>query len=273
MEGVTLIHHPITSRGGRDRSFVPNKATMIHTYSIQGLTCGNCVAKVKSALQNISGITHVDVTQNPPMAIVSMTSHVDTAVLTKAVANAGNFSLSENGHATTGAIASDPQQLEATSFKPIYLLFGYIIGAATLVQFARGGFDAMHWMGTFMAAFFLTFSFFKMLDVRGFAEGYATYDVIAKRIPRYGLIYPFIELGLGISYVVAPLSPITNAVTLVVMGVSSIGVVQQVMRNSPFQCACLGTIFKLPLSKITLVEDLLMVVMSAAMMLLGRYST
>ncbi|MBK9148382.1 MAG: cation transporter [Flavobacteriales bacterium] len=246
---------------------------MIHTYSIQGLTCGNCVAKVRTALQSIPGITNADVTQNPPLAIVTMSAHVNTSVLAKTVANAGNFSLSENGHSIPRVIASDPQQVEATSFKPIYLLFAYIAGAATLVQVARGGFDPMHWMGAFMAAFFLTFSFFKMLDVRGFAEGYATYDVIAKRIPAYGLIYPFIELGLGISYVVAPLSPITNAVTLVVMGVSSIGVVQQVMRNSPFQCACLGTIFKLPLSKVTLVEDLLMVAMSAAMTVLGTHST
>ncbi len=269
MEAVTLIHHPVTGRGERAWSFVPSKATMIHTYSIQGLTCGNCVTKVKSALQSIAGITHAEVTKDPPIATVTMSAHVNTAVLAKAVANAGNFSLSENGPSTPGAIASGPQQVEATSFKPIYLLFAYITGAATLVQFAGSGLDLMQWMGNFMAAFFLTFSFFKMLDVRGFAEGYATYDVVAKRIPAYGLVYPFIELALGMAYVVAPLSPITNAATLVIMGISSVGVVQSVLRNSPFQCACLGTIFKLPLSKVTLVEDLLMVSMGAAMLIIS----
>ena len=127
----------------------------------------------------------------------------------------------------------------------------------------------MHWMASFMAAFFLTFSFFKLLDLHGFAEGYATYDVVAQRIPAYGLMYPFIELGLGIAYVLAPLSPITNAATFIVMAVSSIGVVQQVLKNSPFQCACLGTIFKLPLSRITLIEDLLMVAMSGLMLIIS----
>lgn len=267
MEVVTLIHHPVTSRGWQAWSFVPNKATMTHTYSIQGLTCGNCVANVKSALLHTPGITHADVMLDPPVATLTMSTHVDTAVLAKAVANAGNFSLAEDGHAT--ALAMDTPDVEATSFKPIYLLFAYIGGAATLVQLARGGFDPMHWMASFMAVFFLTFSFFKLLDLHGFAEGYATYDVVAERIPAYGLIYPFIELGLGIAYVLAPLSPITNAATLVVMGVSSIGVVQQVLKNSPFQCACLGTIFKLPLSRITLIEDLLMVAMSGLMLIIS----
>ncbi len=242
---------------------------MTHTYSIQGLTCGNCVAKVKSALQSIPGLTHAEVTKDPPMATITMSAHVNTAVLANAVANAGNFSLSENGHSPGAAIVSDPQQVEAISLKPIYLLFAYITGAATLLQLDGSGLDPMRWMGNFMAAFFFTFSFFKLLDVRGFAEGYATYDVVAKQISVYGLVYPFIELALGIAYVVAPLSPITNASTLVVMGISSIGVVQSVLRNSPFQCACLGTIFKLPLSKVTLVEDLLMVAMGAVMLIIS----
>lgn len=240
---------------------------MTHTYEIEGMTCGGCLSKVRDALLGVRGITEVEVSLTPPQAIVTMTSHVNTPVLAQAVANAGHFKLSDAGNGAMN-VASDATEEERASFKPIYLLFGYITGAALLVEVIRGDFEPMRWMGVFMGIFFLTFSFFKILDLRGFAEGYATYDVVAKRIPTYGLIYPFIELGLGIAFVLAPFSPITNAVAFVVMGVSSIGVVQSVLRNSPFQCACLGTIFKLPLSKVTLVEDLLMVAMSAAMLVL-----
>lgn len=242
---------------------------MTHTYSLQGLTCDNCVAKVKAALEGVNGITNADVRLQPMQATVAMSTHVATPVLAKAVAAAGNFTLSEHAMHAPAHVAPNDPVVATGSYKPIYLIFGYVAGTATLVQLAAGGFDPMAWMGHFMAGFFLVFSFFKMLDVRGFAAGYATYDVIARRIPAYGVVYPFIELSLGIAYLLWPQSPATNAITFVVMGVSTIGVVQQVLKKSQFQCACLGTIFKLPLSKVTLVEDLLMVAMSGAMLLLG----
>ena len=244
---------------------------MTHTYSLQGISCANCVAKVTAALKGVPGVTLVGVSLDPPQAAVAMRTHIATAVLAQAVSAVGAYGLSDiMGHASvmerTHAVSVPERPKD--SFLPIYLIFGYVAGVATLVQLVRGGFDPMAWMGATMAGFFLVFSFFKLLDVRGFAEGYSTYDVVAKRIPAYGLVYPFIELSLGIAYLIAPMSVVTNAATLIVMGVSSIGVVQQVLRNSPFQCTCLGTIFKLPLSKVTLVEDLLMVAMSAVMLLM-----
>jgi hypothetical protein len=45
-------------------------------------------------------------------------------------------------------------------------------------------------------------------------------------------------------------------------------VIQSLVKKTKFQCACLGTIFKVPLSKVTLVEDLLMVVMGAGMIIM-----
>jgi hypothetical protein len=118
-----------------------------------------------------------------------------------------------------------------------------------------------------MAGFFLVFSFFKLLDVRAFADAYGTYDVVAARWPWYGFVYPFIELGLGAAYVVhaAPLA--TNVVTLVVMGVSIVGVARAITTKRKIRCACLGTVFNLPMSVVTLVEDGLMLGMAAAMLI------
>lgn len=239
---------------------------MIHTYSIHGMTCGSCVAKVKAALQAVPGISHTEVSLLPPVATITMSAHVATTVLAKAVSAAGVYTLSDTSGAAAVMEAGDTPGEAKSSFLPIYLIFGYVAGVALLVEVAAGRFDLMIWMGHFMAGFFLVFSFFKLLDVRGFAEGYSTYDVVARRIPSYGLVYPFIELSLGVAYLVAPVHVITNAITLVIMGISSIGVIQNVLKGSSFQCACLGTIFKLPLSKVTLVEDMLMVTMSAAML-------
>lgn len=118
-----------------------------------------------------------------------------------------------------------------------------------------------------MAGFFFVFSFFKLLNLKGFAEGYGTYDVVARAIPAYGFIYPFIELALGIAFLTGWEPMTTNVLTLVVMGVSTVGVAQSLLKKKPFQCACLGTVIKLPLSKVTLFEDLLMVAMSLVMVI------
>ena len=121
----------------------------------------------------------------------------------------------------------------------------------------------MRAMGHFMAGFFLVFSFFKLLDLRAFADAYGTYDVVAAKWPLYGFVYPFIELVLGAAYLghFAPLA--TNAVTLAVMGVSLVAVA----TKRKIRCACLGTVFNLPMSLVTLVEDGLMLTMATAMLI------
>jgi hypothetical protein len=119
-----------------------------------------------------------------------------------------------------------------------------------------------------MGGFFLVFSFFKLMNLKGFAAGYRSYDIVAKAVPAYGFVYPFIELALGIAFITRFHPVLTNSVTLVVMAVSSVGVMRSLIRKSSFQCACLGTVIKLPLSKVTLAEDLLMTGMSAAMLII-----
>jgi len=126
----------------------------------------------------------------------------------------------------------------------------------------------MQWMSHFMGGFFLVFSFFKLMNLRGFAEGYRTYDVVAQAFPAYGFVYPFIELALAIAFITGFEPILTNVATLIVMAVSMIGVIRSMLRKSPIQCACLGTVIKLPLGKVTLLEDGLMVLMSAAMLVM-----
>jgi hypothetical protein len=126
----------------------------------------------------------------------------------------------------------------------------------------------MQFMQHFMAGFFLVFSFFKFLDLKGFAESYAMYDVIAKRIPVWGYIYPFVELGLGIAFCANYAPKLTNTIALIVMSVSIIGVLESVFNKRKIQCACLGAVFNLPMSTVTIIEDALMIVMSATMLFL-----
>lgn len=238
---------------------------MTHTYNITGMTCGSCVARVKSELLKLGDVQSADVQLASPQATITMGKHISTAALQEAVHKAGHYSVTE----ADGGMhhAAKEETTGQNSYYPIFLIFGYITGITLLIQIANGGFNWMQWMGHFMAGFFLVFSFFKLMNLRGFAEGYGSYDIVARAIPAWGYIYPFVELALGIAFLTAFEPLITNIVTLVVMGVSTIGVIRSLLKKSTFQCACLGTVIKLPLSKVTLFEDLLMVAMSTAMII------
>jgi hypothetical protein len=96
------------------------------------------------------------------------------------------------------------------------------------------------------------------------------YDVVAKKFPVWGYIYAFVELGLGLSYTTNMKSSFINYVTLVVMTVSIIGVLQSVFNKRKIKCACLGAVFNLPMSTVTIIEDALMIGMSIAMVILMR---
>ncbi len=159
------------------------------------------------------------------------------------------------------------------TYKPLFIIVGLIllpVLALALRDVADGTFTWEAGMTRFMAGFFLVFSGLKLLDVPGFAQGYSTYDLLARKVKGYGYVYPFLELALGLAYLtnVAPFA--TNIVTVVLMTFSGIGVAESLMQKRKFQCACLGTFIKVPLTKITIIEDFGMAAM-AAVMLLAHY--
>jgi hypothetical protein len=153
------------------------------------------------------------------------------------------------------------------TYKPILLIFFYISLVTVLIQLKNENFNWMQAMQYFMAGFFLVFSFFKLLNLKGFAESYVMYDVLAKRIPVWAYIYAFVELGLGIAYLINFNPFITNSITFIVMSISIVGVLQSVLNKKKIQCACLGAVFNLPMSTVTIIEDALMIAMSGIMIL------
>ncbi len=248
--------------------------------------CGSCVGRVQQALERIDGVKKAIVSLNPQEAVVNMSRHLDTATLNRAVQTAGAYSLTaeievidtmrpapaahqHNGHAQQPMAVAEPETDETFSlmaYKPLLLILAFIVGVTGLVELREGEFVWMRAMNHFMAGFFLVFSFFKLLDVSGFAGSYRMYDIVAKAVPGYGFVYPFIELALGVAYLTGWNPLITNSATLLVMGVSLIGVVQSVLNKRKIQCACLGAVFNLPMSTVTIIEDGLMIAMAGVML-------
>ncbi|MCG3165030.1 MAG: hypothetical protein POELPBGB_00790 [Bacteroidia bacterium] len=237
---------------------------MTHTYQITGMTCANCEAKVKSALLTLPDVTSAEVSRETATATITMEKHIALSQLQKAIAEKGNYKITAGQHSE----ATEQAKSWFETYKPILLIFAYITSITLLVQFTNHHFMPMQWMQHFMAGFFLTFSFFKLLNLSGFAESYAMYDVIAKRIPAWGYVYAFTELALGIAYLINFNPLVTNAATFLVMSISIIGILQSVLTKKKIQCACLGAVFNLPMSTVTIIEDALMIAMSGAMILL-----
>lgn len=234
-------------------------------YAVSGMTCNNCVARVQSTLGPYAKA--VEVTLNPPQ--VKLTNQkLDSSALNDILQSAGNYKIGTEVSTPSNAdISADIPNKSLTTYKPLILVFSYILGACLLVEFSHGDFNLHRFMPNFMAGFFLVFSFFKLLDLAGFANSYAMYDVLAKRVPVYGYIYPFIELTLGASYLLAYRPMLINSITLIVMAFSSIGVISAVLSKQKIKCACLGTGFNLPMTTITIIEDVLMAGMAAWMLI------
>ncbi len=239
---------------------------MTHTYNITGMTCGSCVAKAKSQLLMLGDVTEADVQLSSPQATITMQQHIPLSALQNAISKAGNYTITEADGGMHHMPAIEGKSSWFATYKPILLIGAYITGITLLTQAVNGSFDLGTWMQHFMAAFFLVFSFFKLLDLKGFAESYSTYDILAKKWMGWGYVYPFIELFLGLAFLTGFNPLVTNLVTLVVMTISIIGVLQSVLNKRKIQCACLGAVFNLPMSTVTIIEDGLMIAMSALML-------
>lgn len=165
-----------------------------------------------------------------------------------------------------------PDQKHATSSNNgvEYLKFAgvlaFIILASALIYNFWDG--AHHWMPIFMGVFLMTFAGFKFAGYKMFVMMFRGYDPIAKKSKRYAQVYPFIELLLGIAFLFNFLPVVANILVILLLGIGSIGVFQEIYhRRSGFYCACLGNIIKLPLSTVSLVEDVTMVAMAAIMLI------
>lgn len=225
------------------------------------MTCGSCEVKVKSSLLMLPGVTEVEVSKERQTATISMKKHITLFAFQKALD--AKYTISAEQHSE---VAEQTKSWLAT-YKPVLLIFAYITGITLLVEWMQGGFLWMRWMNYFMAGFFLVFSFFKLINLKGFAESYSMYDIVAKKWNGWGYVYAYIELALGFAFLTGFNSILTNSVTFVIMTVSIIGVLQSVLNKQKIKCACLGDVFNLPMSTITIIEDALMIGMSGIMLI------
>lgn len=236
---------------------------MKHTYSITGMTCTNCVASVVAELSKIEGVTHVAVSLEKGEAEMEMERHIPLGILQTALSKKYSISVKRSG-ATDTIVDGVSEKSKLQQLKPLLLIFLYLFAAAFLLHIKNWNTEEA--MLDFMGLFYIVFSFFKLLDLKGFPESFRMYDPLAKLMPAYAWAYPFIELVLGLLLLMRFQINAALFITVVVLGITTIGVSRTLLDKKSIRCACLGTALKLPMTEATFIENTIMLVMALTML-------
>ena len=235
---------------------------IVKTYQINGMHCMGCVNKVQKAFVSHDYISEADVNLEKSRVKLNMIDLLQLQEIKSLLKNIGEYEVLELQDQT------NIKESKLSTYKPLLLVIGFVLLISSLSSF-KTSFHLMNWMTNFMGGFFIAFSFFKFLDLNGFSNSFATYDIIAKKWKGYGKIYPFIELGLGVAFLLALQSAITNIICIIILTASTIGVIKAVWSKKQIQCACLGTVFNLPMSTVTIIENFTMISMAIFSLILN----
>ena len=233
------------------------------------MTCDSCKSTILQNLNELQEIEAVEVDRDKGEAIIFMTNNIEISKLQNALPSKflisekeiDNFSVSSN----KSTLEIDQEQSKLKQLKPLLIILTYISVASILMNYKN--WNSSEAMLDFMGLFYIVFSFFKMLDLKGFPESFRMYDPLAKRLPIYGRIYPFIETGLGLMLLMRYEVKIALIITLFVLGVTTIGVTKTLLDKKSIRCACLGTVLKLPMTEATFIENIIMIVMAISMLI------
>lgn len=245
---------------------------MTHKYKITGMTCDGCRTSVENKIRAVSGVTEVKVYLENEEAAISMEGHIDTEVFQQTLSPKYGISesfqeniLSSSSVQSAEAKIITKEKSKLQQLQPLLIIFLYILVTVGLLNYKE--WKITEAMQDFMGLFFIIFSFFKILDLKRFPESFRMYDPLAKAIPVYGWIYPFLETVLGLMLLLRFEIEIALIVTLIILGITTVGVVKTLLNKKSIQCACLGTALKLPMTEATFIENSIMIIMASTMLI------
>ena len=222
---------------------------------VSGMTCTGCKETVTRALENIDQVKSVTVSLKNGSAIIESENEPSIETLQNSLPE--KYQIQKNNSDKPISQSKDRSYLR--DLYPLFLILFYITIASTLISWNK---SAEIFMMDFMGLFFIVFSFFKFLDYKNFPNSFSMYDPLAKNIPIYGWIYPFIETMLGILFLSRINIMLSLVLTIGILGITTIGVIKVLYNKENIQCACLGTAIKLPMTIATLIENGIMIVMA-----------
>ena len=241
---------------------------MKQTYTIKGMTCGGCKTSVEKHIGGVEFVTNVKVSLEMEEVTITLEHPISIDIFKKVLPE--KFNLFEKSYKSRiqdiSSISEKEQEVsKVKQLQPLFIILFYL--ATTVIFLNYKDWNPREMMFDFMGLFFIVFSFFKMLDLKNFPTSFSMYDPLAEKILFYGWVYPFIEIALGLMFLVRFELNIALYVTIVILGITTFGVTKTLMNKKNIQCACLGTALKLPMTEATLIENALMLSMSIFLVL------
>lgn len=234
---------------------------MKHTYHISGMTCNGCKAEVEQLLSELQKVYSVIVDLEGQKVTLTMDSHLEVSEFQDVLPTKYQIAeLQSNGILTSGK----EEQSKLKQLFPLILILSYITITAFLLNYKS--WNISEFMFDFMGLFYIVFSFFKFLNIKGFVQNFSMYDPLAKSTKIYAFLYPFVELILGLLLLNRIGILTALIITLFILGVTTIGVTKVLMDKRAIQCACLGSVLKMPMTTATLIENSIMLIMAFFML-------
>lgn len=153
------------------------------------------------------------------------------------------------------------------SLTPLFCAFLVSFLLTFCTAYFSNDFDYMSVMMYGMGYFFWVFAFFKIINLNRFVEAFSRYDIIAKKTKKYAVLNPFIEIILGAMYMFSFAGIYRDVITFIVMAISSTSIYMSIKRKDDIPCACMGMVYHVPMTKISLIESLLMALMAFYMII------
>ena len=114
-----------------------------------------------------------------------------------------------------------------------------------------------------IASILISFGLIKLYNLYEFVSIFSKYDIITQYLPIYAYIFPFLEILLGLSIIIIKkniyIQKIYQMIVLYTI-INLIGIYNGLQSKIPLKCGCMGSYFDLPLSNLTIIENLMILI-------------
>ena len=164
-----------------------------------------------------------------------------------------------------GLKVRDPK---ATTYTPVLVVFATTAIMAAMISLAVYGTPLTQQTAVwFIALSMMVLGMLKLQNVESFSTMFLNYDLLAKRWPPYGKIYPFAEFGAGALMVAGVLTWLSAPLALTIGVIGAVSVFKAVyLDRRTLKCACVGGDSNVPLGFLSLTENLMMIAMAVWML-------